>query len=400
MKPIATLLLILALALSPWVISIAYMHAMGASVIGKVVAKREAFDLPGGDSWKHVFEVKYQYRPLDSRFPETAVQRVNEGFYRGLQVGSPVQVRYSPSRFVRSFAGMGLYLEGASALSRLNGGPPDQQSVVAAGALVLALLLGLSAYRLKSKPLGVIAGLVVGSCFPVLLLGTSGFILFPVLFWAWLSNRGKGYGLALLATIALSAAVLYWRVPQKAQMPAGPHRYAAAIVRQVRVVDELWTSYGRGGEDAGGQHIREPFQMVDLEFRPEGAAEPIHTLDQIDLNSVPELRTGATVQVIYSPTNPSIARIAGGTRNYAGRIVFYLMGVSYGIGAVLAFLVFPAIFALDRLFHSFTKALLFRTREESARVLARFPAGDQRRVAIEKAMQALERLQSHRPAPK
>jgi len=67
-------------------------------VAGIVLAMRKAFVMPGGDTWRHIFEITYEYRPLDSRFPETVVQRVDEGFYRGLQVGSAVQVRYSPSR--------------------------------------------------------------------------------------------------------------------------------------------------------------------------------------------------------------------------------------------------------------------------------------------------------------
>ena len=197
-KFVAGFAFVLSLAVVPWAISASHMKAHGIVVTGNVVAKREAFLMPGGDTSRHIFEINYEYRPLDTPYPETVIRRrVDAQFYRTLRVGSPVQVRYSPSRLLRTFAGMGSYLEGASTLSRLNYGPPDRGDVIKAGALTLAAMLGLMAYRRKSKPEGLIAAALAASCFPGVLLATCGLLLFPTLFWAGHRNPGKGTGTTL-----------------------------------------------------------------------------------------------------------------------------------------------------------------------------------------------------------
>ena len=48
-----------------------------------------------------------------------------------------------------------------------------------------------------------------------------------------------------------------------------------------------------GTRRSGGPSLPQPFQMVDVEFTPEGAKEPVHALDRVDLNSIPGLRDGA-----------------------------------------------------------------------------------------------------------
>jgi hypothetical protein len=132
--------------------------------------------------------------------------------------------------------------------------------------------------------------------------------------------------------MALSAAIVYWRIPQPTPMPPGPRHDGTAVVRQARLVDRLWWT-----PRAGGQEIRQPFQMVDLEFTPAGAKEPIHVLDRVDLNSVPGLVQGATVLIDYSAADPTLARMAPGTRTYARQALVYLLGLTYAVGAVLAF---------------------------------------------------------------
>jgi hypothetical protein len=79
---IITLLAIVAAAVSPWAIAMAYMQISGQVVEGKVTGKREAILMPGGDSWDHIFEITYRYQPLDSRYPETATHRVGSALYR------------------------------------------------------------------------------------------------------------------------------------------------------------------------------------------------------------------------------------------------------------------------------------------------------------------------------
>ena len=145
--------------------------------------------------------------------------------------------------------------------------------------------------------------------------------LFPTLFWASRRNLGKGYGLALLATIALCAAVVYWRVPHAAAFPPGQVRNSTAIVRQERVVDEIWSdAWETYSGRTNGQKISQPFEMVDLEFTPEAAGEPIHVLDHIDLKSVPGLREGAAVPIQYSSSDRSRLRAHRGREPAPGRL--------------------------------------------------------------------------------
>jgi hypothetical protein len=246
--------------------------------------------------------------------------------------------------------------------------------------------------------LGLVAALVGAAAAPVVLLAITALFAFPFLFWSWRGTPGKGYGWLLLGSIAWSAGVLYWRVPQPTPIPQEPQHNATATVRQVRVVDQIWTNYkaGQDTDDGGGQGIRRPFQMVDLEFTPAGASDSIHVLDRVDLDSVPGLHEGARIPICYSSAQPSIARIVGGTRNYAQVTLVYLMGLTYAIGGALAFVVFPAVALAERLFRSCASRLPFRSAEEAIQRISRLPANDPRRKAIEKAMRSRQRREEVR----
>jgi hypothetical protein len=336
-------------AVLPWLIMTAYMNTEGLLVTGEVVGKREAIVMSGGDSWKHIFEVTYQYQPFDSPYKQTSGHRVDPALYHLLHVGSAVQVRYSPSHLLRFMEGVGSFVTESSPLSRLPYGPPDSRDLAEIAGIALASLIGFVAYRKKSKALGMIAGVITAACVPVVLLAASGLFLLPTLFWRWRRDPGKGYGWALVGMIALSAAVTYWRIPQPTPLPPGPLRSGSAVVRHAKVVNQIWSADREGHPGrTDGQDIRQPFQMLDLEFTPEGTSEPIHVLDRIDLNSVPGLRDGAKVPIYYSSPDPRLARIAGGTREFACHALIYLLALTYGTAVVLAFLVFPAIGRLDK----------------------------------------------------
>jgi len=83
--------------------------------------------------------------------------------------------------------------------------------------------------------------------------------------------------------------------------------------------------------------------MVDLEFTPEGASEPVHVLDRVDLGSVSGLTKDATVRVFYSVSDPRVARMAAGTRTYAVNALVYFLVLTYGLAALIVLVVWPAI---------------------------------------------------------
>jgi len=89
---IASLLVLAAIVVLPWILMTAYVNASGVLVPGKVVEKHEAIVMPGGDASKHVYEVKYEYQPLDTPYRQTASHRVTPVLYRTLRIGETVQI--------------------------------------------------------------------------------------------------------------------------------------------------------------------------------------------------------------------------------------------------------------------------------------------------------------------
>ena len=369
----------LLLVLSPLLLA-TYVSIAGVAVQGEVTAKRESFSMPGGDRWEHVFEVTFRYPLRGSDQIETASHQVDPSFYGRLQIGSPVQVRYSPSRTLRLFNGIGAELAESSWLSRFPHSSSDMRDFGDIAALAGALMLALLAYLRNSGPLGLVAGLAVATLFSAIVL--AGFLIFPILFWCWRRSPGKGYGWILLGSMALSAPLLYWRIPGPAPAPVGPEHQAVATVRQVHVVDHLWSNW-----KSAGQGLRKPFQMVDLAFTPPGATDPVHVLDRVDLNSVPGLQRGAEVRVSYPVQDARAARIVGATRTYAHDALIYFLELTYLIAAFLAFLVFPTLHFFGKLLRS-VSILGLRAPFEAIQQLSRMPADDPRRKALDAFMRA------------
>jgi hypothetical protein len=177
----------------------------------------------------------------------------------------------------------------------------------------------------------------------------------------------------------VTAAVIYWRIPRPAELPGGATRTAVATVRRTAVADHIWS-----GHETSGQSLRQPFQMADLEFTPVGWTESVHALDRLDVDSVPGLREGSTVRLVYSGGDPRLAHIDSGTRTYAENALTYLLELDFGAAAVVLFLVLPILVLADRLLTRLGAAI-----PSPNAVLQRFsemPPDDPRRKRMEEIL--------------
>lgn len=87
--------------------------------------------------------------------------------------------------------------------------------------------------------------------------------------------------------------------------PRGPWRPGTAVVRQVTPVTEY--SYPRSGRTP----LRWPYDIVQLDFTPEGRAEPVIAVDLVEAGSVPNLTQGAVMRITWPQDDPRAAKIVG-----------------------------------------------------------------------------------------
>lgn len=178
--------------------------------------------------------------------------------------------------------------------------------------------------------------------------------------------------------------------PLAGKIGLAKHKYG----RQARTVDEIWSdaweTYGR----TSGESIAKPFEMLDLEFTPEGASEPVHVLDSIDRNSVPGLQVGVVLPVEYSAVDPDSARITGATRNYGRQNAVHILIIAYTVAAVVTFAFLPIRRLAGKLSESsqilrpFTHPEAAVTRISGQVSWSQLPENDPRRKLLEALFRA------------
>lgn len=187
----------------------------GTTVAGIVIGKREAIQMPLGDTWRRVFEISYRYQPTDAAHSTDGRHPVDVALYDRLRVGSTVSVRY---RRLPVF-GIDSALAESSWWSRTPSASESGRELEEFIALCAAGVLGWIAYRRSSRPLGFIAGTLGATVACAVFL--IGFLVFPLLFWIWRANPGKGFGWALLCSMVLTTAALHYRIPRPQALPPG-----------------------------------------------------------------------------------------------------------------------------------------------------------------------------------
>jgi hypothetical protein len=354
----------------------------GTTVVGEVIGKHEAIEMPLDDTWRHLFEISYRFQPDGARFPTTGHHPVDVALYDRLRVGSAVNVRY---RRVPVIGALDSALEETSWWSRTPSASESARELVEVIAFCAAAALGGIAYRRRSRLLTLVAvtvGAIVASS--VLLLG---FLIFPILFWIWSANRGQGYGWVLLWSSVFTTVALYYSIPRPKTLAPGRRAQTMATVRGVKTVDRIFAASSAAGESMGGQRIRHPFQMVDLEFTSPGASEAVHALDLVDLGSVPGLSAGATVPIEYAVADPRAGRMLAGTRRYARDALIYVLELTFGVGAVLASVVFPVVYLAKKVVRSSSMLSIMFDPTARARLvsdLSALPADHLRRKTLER----------------
>lgn len=152
----------------------------------------------------------------------------------------------------------------------------------------------------------------------------------------WLALRRRHPGLlAVLAFAAICVGVVVWVFPTPWETPlVEPVRATEAEVRQVRDITRSFVS----GRSTGSIEAPQPWQLVELQFVPEGRDQPVTALDSVDVGSVPGLEAGRRVPIHYSAAAPRDVRLVGGRRTYRWREWMELgqyLAIVVGVGAAL-----------------------------------------------------------------
>ena len=87
---------------------------------------------------------------------------------------------------------------------------------------------------------------------------------------------------------------------------------AAALAR----VERIALVTGRPGSR---EPLKQPFEVAELLFTPQGAAFPVRAGDAVDRGSMRGLVAGAMVPIHYAPDHPRAVRLDGGTRTFEVR---------------------------------------------------------------------------------
>lgn len=105
------------------------------------------------------------------------------------------------------------------------------------------------------------------------------------------------------------------------------------MVKQIATVK---TAVDGGTRHAQPITLAHPYQLVEMQYTPEGSSEPVMAVDAIDPNSVPSLKPGQALTIHYDAGNPRIASIPGATRMFHQQAIQQL-GLEY-LALVVLFL--------------------------------------------------------------
>jgi hypothetical protein len=113
---------------------------------------------------------------------------------------------------------------------------------------------------------------------------------------------------ALIILTSIAVAIIWFVFPAPWVTPLDPPVLTAqADVLKVREETRSFLS----GRTSGSVPAPQPWNIVELQFVPEGRQKPVIAVDSVDAGSVANLQAGARLPVSYSKSNPRDARLAG-----------------------------------------------------------------------------------------
>ena len=274
-----------------------FLDRVGAPAPAVITEKRESVRVVYNE-WFRSFEITAAYSVPGQALSHHAVCDVDRATYDSLHRGTAVTVHYLPKLLIQPFIP-------AKHLSpcTLRGSIGENSSTGRLVVVFLSLLAILFLWR-------------------VLRIRSAVWLLLP-----WLAG--------VLAFVAM---------PRTEPAPLHPAPATAAIDRIVSVT-MLTEDEGR----ERGIPLPHPYQIVLLRFVPPGMDTPVTAVDKIDQDSLPGLRAGQSVPILYDQADPRIASLVGGTRHFPGQARTTVLGIVAGL-VLLAFLgaAFQALFARPR----------------------------------------------------
>jgi hypothetical protein len=168
--------------------------------------------------------------------------------------------------------------------------------------------------------------------------------LLPFLFWLiggfvalWLASR--------VATVAVVIAGFVWmavgfsiQFPPAAPLAPATVQTTARVSAVTLITKAPTRNKSRMRSRAGhraSESIRRlamPYEVVQLQFAPQGSRDSIVAVDAVDSASVAGLTAGAVVPVVYDPNSPREARMTLGSRTYRDRNRYHLLMPMIGLG--------------------------------------------------------------------
>ena len=270
------------------------VEVAGKSLVAVISAKREPIDVRYG-IWSRQLWIEARIGPLQTLANDAVADAggaqiaVEPALYDKLRVGQTVAVRYVAVPILSPLRNTGF--------ARLDEQPP-------LGALLASL----------HPLLGIVAGIA----------------LWLALLAAW--SRWRQGWLAAILVIYMVGASLYvgsnWPPPE----PGGPREPITATVRDLHHVDRVW-----GGEDSTPEEAVQPFEIVELEYVPAGAAGPVIGVDLVDSGSTPGLQQGARLPIHYSVADHRWAQLDTASRTYYWKNLRTFGIIAVVLVALLAF---------------------------------------------------------------